>query len=88
MLAEAIEKIPFRGFRHLKSREVRRDQVAQVVLGRSVSSGLLLHQRRSLDDKRELIFLHIIAAAAFRPNVGNNVPWRTESLCKRTHQLI
>lgn len=45
-------------FCHLKSREVRCGQVTQVVLGGSVSSGLLFHQRCSLDDQRSLIFLH------------------------------
>lgn len=43
-------------FGHLKSREVRCWQVTQVVLGGSVSSCLLLHQRCSLCDRRQFIF--------------------------------
>lgn len=46
----------FFSFGHLKSWEVRRWQVTQVVLGGSVSSGLLLHQRCSLHDRRQFIF--------------------------------
>lgn len=40
------------GLSHLKGSKVRCGQVAQVVLGGSVSSGLLLHQRCSLEAKR------------------------------------
>lgn len=39
---------------HLEGREIRGGQVAQVVFGRSVSSGLLLNQCCSLEGKAEL----------------------------------